>query len=128
LRGIKDSPPYLDDRRCFILDDTLEYFNPVQQIRLTAQEENHMVVTRRTTPNKFEDKQEPSKPASSKPPDIASASVPATLAAIHVNPGRGLTYFQVDTCHAAIQAITEADFVRAVRAEIGFLFGFLAVG
>ena len=31
LRGIKDSPPYLHDGRCFTLEDTVEYFNLIQQ-------------------------------------------------------------------------------------------------
>ena len=34
--------------------------------------------------------------ASTKPPDIASASLPATLAALHVNPEAGLTRAEVD--------------------------------
>lgn len=38
LRGIKDSPPYLHDGRCFTLEDTVEYFNIVQQLQLTARE------------------------------------------------------------------------------------------
>ena len=38
----------------------------------------------------------PSKPANAKPPDIASASVPDTLAALHVNPDTGLTRAEVD--------------------------------
>ncbi len=38
----------------------------------------------------------PSKPADSKPPDIASASVPDTLATLHVNPETGLTHAEVD--------------------------------
>ncbi len=38
----------------------------------------------------------PSKPANAKPPDIASASVPDTLAALHVNPDTGLTHAEVD--------------------------------
>ena len=33
----------------------------------------------------------PSTPANAKPPDIASASVPDALAALHVNPDTGLT-------------------------------------
>ena len=45
----------------------------------------------RTTPNKSEAEPAPSKPANAKPPDIASASVPDTLAALHVNPDTGLT-------------------------------------
>jgi H+-transporting ATPase len=38
-----------------------------------------------------------SKPAIGKVPDIASASVPDTLAALHVNPDAGLTHAEVDT-------------------------------
>jgi H+-transporting ATPase len=36
------------------------------------------------------------KPANAKPPDIASASIPGTLAALHVNPDTGLTLVEVD--------------------------------
>lgn len=43
LRGIKDSPPYLHDGRCFTLEDTVEYFNLIQQLRLTAQEKGDLV-------------------------------------------------------------------------------------
>ncbi|MFZ0808840.1 MAG: cation-transporting P-type ATPase, partial [Candidatus Sulfotelmatobacter sp.] len=39
---------------------------------------------------------DPSKPASPKPPDIASASVLGTLAILHVNPDTGLTQAEVD--------------------------------
>jgi len=49
-----------------------------------------------TTPNKSEAEPAPSKPANAKPPDIASASVPDTLAALHVNPDTGLTQAEVD--------------------------------
>jgi H+-transporting ATPase len=38
----------------------------------------------------------PAKPAGTNPPDIASASVPDTLAALHVNPDSGLTHAEVD--------------------------------
>jgi len=38
----------------------------------------------------------PSKPATTKPPDIASASVPDTLTALHVNPDTGLTHVEMD--------------------------------
>ena len=37
-----------------------------------------------------------SMPATAKAPDIASASVPDTLAALHVNPETGLTHAEVD--------------------------------
>src|ERR1039458_766421 len=38
----------------------------------------------------------PAKPANAKPPDIAAASVPDTLTALHVNPDNGLTNAEVD--------------------------------
>ena len=50
-----------------------------------------------TPPNKFEAKPAPAKPADTKPPEIASASVPDTLAALKVNPDTGLTHAEVDT-------------------------------
>jgi hypothetical protein len=37
-----------------------------------------------------------SRPADTRPPDIASASVPDTLAAFQVNPETGLTQTEVD--------------------------------
>lgn len=37
-----------------------------------------------------------SKPADTTPPDIATTSVPDTLAALHVNPDTGLTNAEVD--------------------------------
>ena len=43
LRGVKDSPPYLHDGRCLTLEDTVEYFNLVQQLHLTAQEKKDLV-------------------------------------------------------------------------------------
>ena len=50
----------------------------------------------RTTQTKAEAEAAPSKPASAKPPDIASASVPDTLTALHVNAAAGLTRAEVD--------------------------------
>ena len=50
----------------------------------------------RMTPNKVKAESVPSKPANSKPPDIATASVPDTLAVLHVNPDTGLTQAEVD--------------------------------
>src|SRR5487761_2115804 len=50
-----------------------------------------------TTAIKPEAKPAPAKPASTKPPDIASASVPDTLAALKVNPDTGLARAEVDT-------------------------------
>jgi len=43
LRGIKDSPPYLHDRRLLTLEDTVEFFNLVQELKLTDQEKRDMV-------------------------------------------------------------------------------------
>src|ERR1700677_4556143 len=37
-----------------------------------------------------------SKPATTAPPDLTSASVPDGLAALHVNPDTGLTHAEVD--------------------------------
>ena len=50
----------------------------------------------RTTPNTSEAEAALSKPANAKPPDIASASVPDTLATLHVNPETGLSHAEVD--------------------------------
>ena len=49
-----------------------------------------------TGPEKSEAQPVPSKPANAKAPDIATASVPDTLAALHVNPDTGLTRAEVD--------------------------------
>ncbi|MGB2822649.1 MAG: cytochrome B6, partial [Phycisphaerae bacterium] len=38
LRGIKDSPPYLHDGRLLTLEDTVEFFNLIQQLKLTDAE------------------------------------------------------------------------------------------
>jgi len=38
LRGIKDSPPYLHDGRLLTLEDTVEFFNLVTGVKLTADE------------------------------------------------------------------------------------------
>ena len=43
LRGIKDSPPYLHDDRLLTLDDTVEFFNLVLELKLTAQEKKDLV-------------------------------------------------------------------------------------
>jgi H+-transporting ATPase len=50
----------------------------------------------RTIPGKPEAEPAPSKPANGKPPDIASASAPDALAALHVNPDTGLTHAEVE--------------------------------
>ena len=52
--------------------------------------------TMRTTANKSEAEPAPSKAANAKLPDIAAASVPDTLAALHVNPDTGLTQAEVE--------------------------------
>ncbi|MBF0217303.1 MAG: cytochrome B6 [Candidatus Omnitrophica bacterium] len=44
LRGIKDSPPYIHDGRCLTLEDVVEYFNLIQQLHLTAEEKDDLVV------------------------------------------------------------------------------------
>jgi cytochrome c peroxidase len=43
LRGIKDSPPYLHDGRLLTLEDTVEFFNLVLELKLTAQEKQDLV-------------------------------------------------------------------------------------
>lgn len=43
LRGIKDSPPYLHDGRLLTLEDTVEFFNLVLGVKLTAQEKQELV-------------------------------------------------------------------------------------
>jgi cytochrome c peroxidase len=42
LRGIKDSPPYLHDGRAFTLEDTVEFFNLVLGLKLTAEEKTDL--------------------------------------------------------------------------------------
>jgi cytochrome c peroxidase len=43
LRGIKDSPSYLHDGRLLTLEDTVEFFNLIQQLRLSDQEKSDLV-------------------------------------------------------------------------------------
>jgi cytochrome c peroxidase len=43
LRGIKDSPPYLHDGRLLTLEDTVEFFNLVLGLKLSAQEKADLV-------------------------------------------------------------------------------------
>jgi hypothetical protein len=61
----------------------------------------------------------------SKPSDIASVSVPDTLAVLHANPETALTHTEVDTRHAVIRAV--AGFAIAVTAVTGLLHGLLTV-
>jgi len=48
LRGIKDSPPYLHDGRCLTLEDTVEFFNLVQGLKLSKDEKAELVAFLRT--------------------------------------------------------------------------------
>jgi len=48
LRGIKDSPPYFHDGRLLTLDDTVEFFNLVTGIKLTADEKRDLIAFLRT--------------------------------------------------------------------------------
>ena len=43
LRGIKDSPPHLHDGRLLTLEDTVEFFNLVQDLKLNPQEKSDLV-------------------------------------------------------------------------------------
>ncbi len=43
LRGIKESPPYMHDGRCFTLEDTVEFFNLVLELKLNDQEKQDLV-------------------------------------------------------------------------------------
>lgn len=43
LRGIKESPPYLHDGRLLTLEDTVEFFNLVLELKLTAAEKDDLV-------------------------------------------------------------------------------------
>jgi cytochrome c peroxidase len=42
LRGLRDSPPYLHDGRCLTIEDTVEFFNLVLQLKLTKQEKQDL--------------------------------------------------------------------------------------
>jgi cytochrome c peroxidase len=48
LRGIKDSPPYMHDGRCLTLEDTVELFNLLQELKLNQQEKADLVAFLRT--------------------------------------------------------------------------------
>jgi cytochrome c peroxidase len=43
LRGIKDSPPYMHDGRCLTLEDTVEFFNLILELKLTSGEKTDLV-------------------------------------------------------------------------------------
>ena len=42
LRGLRDSPPYLHDGRCLTIEDTVEFFNLVLQLKLKKQEKQDL--------------------------------------------------------------------------------------
>ncbi|MEN6452261.1 MAG: cytochrome B6 [Thermoguttaceae bacterium] len=42
LRGIKDSPPYMHDGRCLTLEDTVEFFNLVLELKLSEREKTDL--------------------------------------------------------------------------------------
>jgi len=48
LRGIKDSPSYLHDGRLLTLEDTIEFFNLVLELKLSEQEKKDLVEFMRT--------------------------------------------------------------------------------
>src|SRR6185295_5404050 len=43
LRGIKESPPYFHDGRLLTLEDTVEFFNLVLELKLNGQEKKDLV-------------------------------------------------------------------------------------
>jgi cytochrome c peroxidase len=43
LRGIKESPPYFHDGRLLTLEDTVEFFNLVLEVKLTKEEKAELV-------------------------------------------------------------------------------------
>jgi cytochrome c peroxidase len=43
LRGIKDSPPYFHDGRLLTLEDTVEFFNLILELKLTLEEKKALV-------------------------------------------------------------------------------------
>jgi len=48
LRGVKDSPPYMHDGRLLTLEDTVEFFNLVDEVKLNEQEKKDIVAFLRT--------------------------------------------------------------------------------
>jgi cytochrome c peroxidase len=48
LRGIKESPPYFHDGRLLTLEDTVEFFNLVLEVKLSAPEKQDLVAFLRT--------------------------------------------------------------------------------
>ena len=81
-----------------------------------------------TATKKYRVESPPSKLATAKPSDIASAPVPDAPAALHMSPETGLTHAEVDARHAAIRAVAGAGFAMANTEVIGRLLGLVAVG
>jgi cytochrome c peroxidase len=48
LRGLKDSPPYLHDGRLLTIDDTVEFFNLILELKLTSQDKADLIAFLRT--------------------------------------------------------------------------------
>jgi cytochrome c peroxidase len=48
LRGIKESPPYMHDGRCLTLEDSVEFFNLVFELKLSGDEKSLLVAFMRT--------------------------------------------------------------------------------
>lgn len=48
LRGLKDSPPYLHDGRLLTIEDAVEFFNLVQELKLSEDEKKDLVKFLRT--------------------------------------------------------------------------------
>jgi cytochrome c peroxidase len=48
LRGLKDSPPYLHDGRLLTIEDTIEFFNLMQGIKLTPEEKKDLAAFLKT--------------------------------------------------------------------------------
>ena len=46
--GDKESPPYLHDGRCLTLEDTVEFFNLIQELSLAREEKANLVAFLRT--------------------------------------------------------------------------------
>ena len=42
LRGLKDSPPYFHDGRCFTIEDAVEIFNLIQELKLSEDEKKSL--------------------------------------------------------------------------------------
>ena len=42
LRGIKDSPPYLHDGRLLTIEDTVEFFNLILELKLSGEEKKDL--------------------------------------------------------------------------------------